>query len=68
MIQLVWHTIGFQVFICVYTIIQVVHTESIKAVRTKYSAFKNSGKMIQEQAAAVIIALISDKSKSRKKR
>ena len=67
--QLAWLTIGFQVFICVYTNIRIVHTEFIKVVLTKYSAFKSSGKMIQEQAAAgVIFALISDKSKSRKKR
>ena len=66
--QLVWLTIGFQIFICVYTIIQVVHTEFIKAVHSKYSAFKSSSKMIQEQTtAAVIIALISEKNKSRKK-
>ena len=29
-------TIGFQIFICVYTIIQVVHTEFIKVVLTKH--------------------------------
>ena len=64
-----------------YTIIQVVHTKFIKVVFTscsyqvhkscfyKYSIFKNSTKMIQEQAAVVIIiALISEKNKSRKKR
>ena len=67
MIQLVWITIGFQIFI--YTIIQVVHTEFVKVGLTKYSAFKSSSKMIQEQAAAaVIIALISEENKSRKKR
>ena len=65
-IQLVWLTIGFQIFIA---LIQVVHIEFIKAVRTDYSAFKSSSKMIQEQsAAAVIIALISEKNKSRKNR
>ena len=59
----------FSNFHFVYTIIQVVHTEFIKVVLTKYSAFKSSSKMIQEQAAAaVIIALISEKNKSRKKR
>ena len=53
----------------VYTIIQVVHTEFIKVVLTEYSAFKNSTKMIQEQATAVIIiALFSEKNKSTKKR
>ena len=53
----------------VYIIIQVVHTEFIKVVRTEYSAFKSSSKMVQEQAtAAVIIALISEKNKSRRKR
>ena len=59
----------FSNFHCVYTIIQVVHTEFIKVVLTEYSAFKSSSKMIQEQAAAaVIIALISEKNKSRKNR
>ena len=58
----------FSNFHCVYTIIQVVHTEFIKVVLTEYSAFKNSSKMIQEQAAAVIIiALFSEKNNSRKK-
>ena len=59
----------FSDFQCVYTIIQVVHTEFIKVVHIEYSAFKSSSKMIQEQAAAaVIITLIPEKSKSRKKR
>ena len=67
--KLVWLTIGFQIVICVYTIIQVVHTEFIKVVLTKYSSFKSSSELIQEQAtAAVIIGLISEKNKSRKKR
>ena len=56
-------------FHCVYTIIQVVHTEFIKVVLMEYSAFKSSSKMIQEiAAAAVIIALISKKNKLRKKK
>ena len=56
-------------FHCVYTIIQVVHTEFIKVVLMEYSAFKNSSKMIQEiAAAAVITTLISEKNKLRKKR
>ena len=59
----------FSNFICVYTIIQVVHTEFIKVILTKHSAFKSSSKAIQEQtAAAEIIALISEKNKSRKNR
>ena len=59
----------FSDFHCVYTILQVVHTEFIKVVLTEYSAFKSSSKMIQEQAAAaVIIALISEKNKSRDKK
>ena len=58
----------FSNFHCVYTIIQVVHAELIKML-LKYSTFKSSSKMIQElDAAAVIIALISEKNKSRKKR
>ena len=68
MIQLLWLTIAFQVFICVYTVIQVVYTEFMKVVLTKYSAFKRLNKMIQEQGtAAVIIALLSEKNKSGKK-
>ena len=59
----------FSNFHCAYTVMQVVHTEFMKVVRTDYSAFKSSGKMIQEQAAAAVtIALISEKNKSRKKR
>ena len=58
----------FSEFHCVYTFIQVVHTEFIKVVRIKYSAFRSSSKMSHEQvAAAVIIALISNLKKSRKK-
>ena len=58
----------FSNFHCAYTIIQVVHTEFIKIVHTDYAAFnKSSSKMIKEQAAAaVLIALIFQKSKSRK--
>ena len=53
----------------VYTIIQVVHTTSIKVALTEYSACKSSRKMLQKQvAAAVIIALISKKNKSGKNR
>ena len=59
----------FSDFHCVYTFIQVVHTEFIKVVRTEYSAFKSLSKMKQEQAAAaVIIALIYGKSKSKEKK
>ena len=57
----------FSNFYCAYTIIQVVHTEFIKVVRSDYSGFKSSSKLIQEQAT-VIIALISEKNKSRKNR
>ena len=56
----------FPDFNCVYTFIQVVHTEFIKVICTE---FKSLSKLSQEQAAAaVIIALISDKKNSRKKR
>ena len=58
----------FSEFHCVYTTIQVVHTEFIKVALTEYSAFKSSSKIIQEQAAAVIMALDSEKNKSRKNR
>ena len=50
----------FSDFHCIYTFIQVVHTDIIKFVRTEYSAFESLSKMIREQAAeAVIIAVIS---------
>ena len=59
----------FSDFDCVYTLIQVVHTQFVKVVRTEYSVFKSLSKMIQEHAAtAVIITLISQKNKPRKKR
>ena len=52
----------------VYTIIQVVHTDFIKAVLPEYLALKTLSKMIQEQdAAAVIIALISEKTSQGKR-
>ena len=61
MIQLVWS--WFSNFICVNTIIQVVHNEFIRFALTEYSAFKSSCKMIQEQVvAAVVIVLISEKA------
>ena len=47
--------IRFLDFHCVYTVIQVVHTEFIKVVCTEYSAFKSLSKMSQEQAAAAVI-------------
>ena len=56
----------FSNFHCIYTIIQVGHTQFIKVVVTEYSACKSSSRMIQNQAAeAVIIALISEKNKSK---
>ena len=67
MIQL-WLTIGFQLLIAFTLLLSVVHTEFLKVVRTEYSAFMSSSKMIQEQAVvAVIMAPISEKNKSRKK-
>ena len=67
MIQL-WLTIGFQLLIAFTLLLQVVHIEFLKVVRTEYSAFMSSSKMIQEQAVvAVIMAPISEKNKSRKK-
>ena len=67
MIQLVWLTIGFQIFI--WLTLSYKHTEFMKVIRTDDSAFKSSSKMIQEQAAATVtIALISEKNKLRKNR
>ena len=56
-------------FHCVYTFIQIVHTEFIKVVCTCCcSAFKSFNKVSQEQTAvAVTVALISEKNKSRTK-
>ena len=42
-------------FHCVYTFIQVIHFESIKVVRTDYTAFKSLSKARQKKAAAVVI-------------
>ena len=59
----------FSNFHCFYTIIQVVRNEFIKVGLTEYSTFKNSSKMIQKQAAEVIIiTLISEKNNSKKKK
>ena len=59
----------FTDFQCLYTFMPVVHTEFIKVVRTEYSIFTSSSKIIWEQAAvAVTITLISEKNKSMKKR
>lgn len=50
----------FSDFHCIYTFIQVIHTDVTKFVRTEYSAFESLSKMIREQAAeAVIIPVIS---------
>ena len=59
----------FSDFHCVYTFIQVVHTEFIKVACTEHLAFKSLSKMSPEQAAsAVIIALISKENMSKKKK
>ena len=59
----------FSDFHCIYTFIEVVHTEFIKVAGTEHSAFENLSKMSQEQAeTAIIIALISKKNKPRKMR
>ena len=49
-------------FYSVYTIVQVVHTKSIKIVLTDYSAFRISSKMTEERAAAAV------KEKEKKKK
>ena len=56
----------FSDFHCVYTFIEVVHTELIRFNRTEYPAFESLSKL-SEAAAAVIIALISEENKSREK-
>ena len=40
----------FSDFDCVYTLIQVVHTQFVKVARTEYSVFMSLSKMIQEHA------------------
>ena len=58
--------IRFSDFYCVYTFIQVVHKSCSYRV---FTAFKSLSKISHEQAASVVIvALISRKNKSRKKR
>ena len=68
MIQLVWLTIGLNIF-KVFTLSQVVHTKFIVVALTDYSVFKRSSKVIHKQAAAAgFIALISEKKQVKKKR
>ena len=55
----------FSDFHCVYTFIEVVHTELIIFNRTEYPAFESLYK-ISEAATAAIIGLISEENKSRK--
>ena len=74
MIQLVWLTIGFQIFIA-FTLSYKLFIPSSKKmflprileslaklsnilVLTEYSAFKSSSKMIQEQGAAAVIIVL----------
>ena len=74
MIQLVWLTIGFQIFIA-FTLSYKLFIPSLKKmflprileslaklsnilVLTEYSAFKSSSKMIQEQGAAAVIIVL----------
>ena len=54
-------------FHCVYTFIQVVHTEFIKIALTEYSSFKSASRMIQEQAAGAFLRKTSQGKKKRKK-
>ena len=59
--------IWFSNFHCAYINIQVVHTEFIEVVHTHDSASKSSRKMTQKKAAAALtIALTSEKNRSRK--
>ena len=59
----------FSNFQCVYTITEVAHIEFIKVALTEYSAFEDLSKMSQEHvAAAVIIALISEKKQKGKEK
>ena len=55
-------------FHCIYSIIQVVHTEFIKVVLTDYSEFKSLSKMIQEQTAAAVITTQFPRKISQEKR
>ena len=56
-------------FHCVYTFIKVVSTEFIHVVCIEYSVFKSLSKLSQEQAAAAVnVAITSDKKRQRKTR
>ena len=56
-------------FHCVYTFIKVVSTEFLHVVCIEYSVFKSLSKLSQEQAAAAVnVAITSDKNRQRKKR
>ena len=64
MIQLVWLTIGFQIFNAFTLAYKLFIPSSYRVL-----AFKSLSKMSQEKAAvAVIIALISENNKSPEKR
>ena len=74
MIQLIWLTIGFQIFIAFTLSYKLFILSSKKMflprileslaklsnilVLTEYSAFKSSSKMIQEQGAAAVIIVL----------
>ena len=70
LIRLVWLTIGFPIFIAFTLSYKLFIPNLLKLfLNSIQTSIKCLSKMIQEQAAAVIIiALISEKSKSRKKR
>lgn len=56
-------------FHCVYTFIKVFSTEFIHVVCIEYSVFKSLSKLSQEQAAAAVnVAITSDKNRQRKTR
>ena len=57
----------FSDFHCVYTFMQVVHTEFIKVVRTDYSAIKSINKMSQDKTVAEVIFSTNSRENQKRK-
>ena len=57
----------FSDFHCVYTFMQVVHTEFIKVVRTDYSAIKSINKMSQDKTVAAVIFSTNSRENQKRK-
>ena len=67
MIQFCMTDNRFSDFHCVYTFMQVVHTEFIKVVRTDYSAIKSINKMSQDKTVAAVIFSTNSRENQKRK-